>query len=55
MVQVGKSYLTKSESFMTNINDIIFEDKKAYSILKIAGELGEKHNLKVFVVAAKFG
>jgi len=35
---------------MTNIKDIIFEEKKAYSILKIAGELGEKYKLKVFVV-----
>lgn len=35
---------------MTNIKDIIVEDKKAFPILKIAGELGEKHNLKVFVV-----
>ena len=35
---------------MTNIKDIIIEDKLAFPILKIAGELGEKHNLKVFVV-----
>jgi len=35
---------------MTNIKHIIFGNDKAYSILKIAGELGEKHNLKVFVV-----
>ncbi len=35
---------------MTNIKDIIVKDKKAFPILKIAGELGEKHNLKVFVV-----
>lgn len=35
---------------MTNIKDIIAEDKKAFPILKIAGELGKKHNLKVFVV-----
>ena len=35
---------------MTNIKDIIVEDKKAYPILKIAGDLGAKHSLKVFVV-----
>jgi poly(A) polymerase len=35
---------------MTNIKDIIVDDKKAFPILKIAGELGVKHNLKVFVV-----
>jgi putative nucleotidyltransferase with HDIG domain len=35
---------------MTNIKDIIIEDKLAFPILKIAGELGEKHQLKVFVV-----
>ena len=35
---------------MTKIKDIIAEDKKAFPILKIAGELGKKHNLKVFVV-----
>jgi putative nucleotidyltransferase with HDIG domain len=35
---------------MTNIKDIIIEDKLAFPILKIAGELGEKHQLKVFAV-----
>ncbi|MEE8341532.1 MAG: HD domain-containing protein [Candidatus Neomarinimicrobiota bacterium] len=35
---------------MTNIKDIIVENKLAFPILKIAGELGEKHQLKVFVV-----
>ena len=35
---------------MTNIKDIIIEAEKAFPILKLAGELGEKHNLKVFVV-----
>ena len=35
---------------MTNIKDIIVEKKIAFPILKIAGELGAKHNLKVFVV-----
>ena len=35
---------------MTNVKDIIAEDKTAFSILKVAGELGEKHHLKVFVV-----
>ena len=35
---------------MTNIKDIIVEKEIAFPILKIAGELGEKHNLKVFVV-----
>ncbi|MBU0529845.1 CCA tRNA nucleotidyltransferase [bacterium] len=35
---------------MTNIKDIIVEDKKAFPILKIAGELGANHKLKVFVV-----
>ena len=35
---------------MTNIKDLIIVNKVAYSILKIAGELGKKHNLKVFVV-----
>ncbi len=35
---------------MTNIKDIIVKDEKAFLILKIAGEIGEQHNLKVFVV-----
>ncbi len=35
---------------MTNIKDIIVKDEKAFPILKIAGEIGEQHNLKVFVV-----
>ena len=35
---------------MTNIKDIIAEDKNAFPILKLAGELGEVHKLKVFVV-----
>jgi poly(A) polymerase len=35
---------------MTNIKDIIVEKKIAFPILKVAGELGAKHNLKVFVV-----
>lgn len=35
---------------MTNVKDIIIEKEIAYPILKIAGELGKKHNLKVFVV-----
>ena len=35
---------------MTNIKDIIVEKKIAFPILKVAGELGKKHNLKVFVV-----
>ena len=35
---------------MTNIKEIIVEKEIAFNILKIAGELGEKHNLKVFVV-----
>lgn len=35
---------------MTNVKDIIIEKEIAYPILKVAGELGEKHNLKVFVV-----
>ncbi|NHZ84801.1 MAG: HD domain-containing protein [Planctomycetia bacterium] len=35
---------------MTNIKDIIIDKPLAYPILKIAGELGKKHNLKVFVV-----
>jgi len=35
---------------MTNVKDIIIEEKTAFSILKIAGELGEKQNLKVFVI-----
>ena len=35
---------------MTNIKDIIVENKTAFSILKTAGELGEKHQLKVFVI-----
>ena len=35
---------------MTNIKDIIVEDVKAFPILKIVGELGAKHQLKVFVV-----
>ena len=35
---------------MTNIKDIIIERDIAFRILKIAGELGLKHSLKVFVV-----
>ncbi len=35
---------------MTNIKDIIIDKPLAYPILKIAGELGKKHDLKVFVV-----
>ncbi|MEE9571951.1 MAG: HD domain-containing protein [Candidatus Neomarinimicrobiota bacterium] len=35
---------------MTNIKDIIVENKLAFPIFKITGELGEKHQLKVFVV-----
>jgi len=35
---------------MTNIKDIIVENKLAFPILKIAGELGELNDLKVFVV-----
>jgi len=35
---------------MTNIKDLIVENKTEFSILKTAGELGVKHNLKVFVV-----
>ena len=35
---------------MTNIKDIIVENKTAFPILKTAGDLSEKHNLKVFVV-----
>jgi len=35
---------------MTNIKDIIVEKEIAFPILKIAGELGEQHNLKIFVV-----
>ncbi len=35
---------------MTNIKDIIIDEKKAFPILKTAGELGEKHQIKVFVV-----
>jgi putative nucleotidyltransferase with HDIG domain len=35
---------------MANIKDIIIDKPIAFPILKIAGELGEKHNLKVFVV-----
>ena len=35
---------------MTNIKDIIVEKEIAFPILRIAGELGRKHNLKVFVV-----
>ncbi|MFC1784898.1 CCA tRNA nucleotidyltransferase [Candidatus Neomarinimicrobiota bacterium] len=35
---------------MSNIKDLISTNKTAYPILKLAGELGEKHDLKVFVV-----
>ena len=35
---------------MTNIKDIIIKDEKVFPILKIAGEIGEQYNLKVFVV-----
>ncbi len=35
---------------MTNIKDIIIDKTPAFPILKTAGELGEQHNLKVFVV-----
>ena len=35
---------------MTNIKDLIIKKKLAFPILKIAGELGKKNNLKVFVV-----
>jgi poly(A) polymerase len=35
---------------MTNIKGIIVKDEKAFPILKIAGEIGEQYNLKVFVV-----
>jgi len=35
---------------MTNVKELIYKDKIAYPILKIAGELGEVHNLKVYVV-----
>lgn len=35
---------------MTNIKDIIIEKDIAYPILKIAGEIGKQHDLKVFVV-----
>lgn len=35
---------------MTNIKDIIVEKPLAYPILKIAGEIGKQHDLKVFVV-----
>lgn len=35
---------------MTNVKDLIVINKIAYPILSLAGELGAKHNLKVFVV-----
>lgn len=35
---------------MTNIKDIIIEKDIAYPILKIAGEIGKQHNLKVYIV-----
>jgi len=35
---------------MTNIKDIIVEKEIAYPILKLAGELGNAHNIKVYVV-----
>ncbi len=35
---------------MTNIKDIIIDQPLAFPILKIAGEIGDKHKLKVFVV-----
>ena len=35
---------------MTNIKDLIVENENAHFILKIAGEIGAKHQLKVFVV-----
>ncbi len=35
---------------MTNIKELVQKDKVAFPILKVAGELGEKHQSKVFVV-----
>jgi len=35
---------------MANVKDIIIENKTAFSILKTAGSIGAKHQLKVFVV-----
>lgn len=35
---------------MTNIKELIRKDKTAFSILKLVGELGEEHNIKIYVV-----